>query len=154
MFERIFDIEMNAGRLPEPPEALRRPGVKMSIQVMGPLAQAQKRLFKTQGILQSMEILEPMAKVFPNINDWIDEEILARELLQEYGMPEKIIRKPQQVAAKRAALMKQAMAAQSIENMKGLSESAKNLATPVPPGSPLEQAMQNPTTRKLIGGGA
>jgi hypothetical protein len=141
LFERIYDIEDTAGRMPPPPEVLLATGGQLNIQVMGPLAQAQRKLFQTQGILQSMEVVAPMTQMFPQITDVIDPDILARELLQAYGFPQQALRDPKLVAAMRKARAQELQAQANVEKMKGMSETARNLATPTPPGSPLDQIM-------------
>lgn len=141
LFERVYDIEARAGRLPPPPEILLRVGGQLNIQVMGPLAQAQKKLFQTQGILQSMEVIAPLYQMFPEIIDVIDPDVMVRELMQAHGFPQEAMRDPELVKRIREARAQQMAAQQAAENLQGISQAAKNLATPTPPGSPLEQAM-------------
>lgn len=141
LFERIYDIEATAGRLPTPPDALVQVGGQLNIRIMGPLAQAQKRLFQTQGILQSMEVITPLWNIFPQIADVIDPDVMARELMQAYGMPQEALRDPELVKRIRAQRAQQMAAQKQIENLEGLASAGKDLATPTPPGSPLDQIM-------------
>lgn len=94
---RTFEIELAAGRIPQGPEGAA--GAEMTIEYLGPLAQAQKRLSKSQGIMRSLESLLPIMQYNQEITMMIDWLELAREIMEANGMPEKIIRKKQEVIA-------------------------------------------------------
>jgi len=62
----VDSIETEAGRMPDPPEILMPfAGQGIEVDYMGPLAMAQKRILKTQGIYQGVGALEPMLKIDP-----------------------------------------------------------------------------------------
>lgn len=94
IIDNAFFVELTAGRLPQPPQVLvdyiaATGRGRIDIDYLGPLAQAQKRLFKSQGILQGMEMLLPMAQLKPEVLDNFDFDFIARELSDAVGMPEK-----------------------------------------------------------------
>lgn len=63
----ILMTEGQSGRLPEPPPSVLDIIAEMGrpdVEFIGPLAQAQKRLFKTQGILNSLEASRPIMEMY------------------------------------------------------------------------------------------
>jgi len=93
IMDRMFEIEYTAGRLPAIPEILADyGGAPIGIDYTGPLAQAQKRIFRTQGITQGLVALQPLAEVFPQVLDIIDPDITAREVLESFEFPHRAVR--------------------------------------------------------------
>lgn len=86
----VFDIEMAAGRLPEPPPILLEySGQNIEIEYIGPLAQAQKKLFRSQGIQQGLEAVASVAQVFPEVLDLINPDETGKDLLLSRGFPQR-----------------------------------------------------------------
>lgn len=88
--DRMFAIERNAGRIPEPPEILLEySGGDIEIDYMGPLSQAQKKLFKSQGINAGLESMAPLVAMFPEAVHVIKPYETAKILLESTGFPSK-----------------------------------------------------------------
>lgn len=103
LIDRVFDIELNRTGSPiQPiPEELLEYGGPIEVDYLGPLAQAQKRLFRTQGVLSSLEKILPIMQANPETADIIDWDTVIRELLDAYGMPGKAVRPEEAVKALR-----------------------------------------------------
>lgn len=114
--DKVFDIEMKAGRLPPPPQIVLdmmmaeqqatgkiEQSNRIEIDYIGPLAQAQKRLFKTEGILHSIDSLRPLVELQVAANkpvtvlDRLDEDETVQELMEAHGMPQKLMRSDEEV---------------------------------------------------------
>ena len=127
--DRTFDIEYNAGRIDDPPDILlEQPGARIDVDYMGPLAQAQKRLFQTQGIIRSLEGLKPILDVNPDSADIVDWDDTARQVLESYGMPQKTIRSMDEVLGIREARAQFQKQQLTMENMERIIQQSKTVA--------------------------
>ncbi len=87
---RFFQIEMDAGRLPPPPQNVQ--GASLRIDYLGPLAQAQKEIHTSQGILKTLQVAVPIIEIWPETRDKFKPDVMMEEILEAHGMPEKAIR--------------------------------------------------------------
>jgi hypothetical protein len=117
--DTVFAIEYRAGRIPPPPQILLdvTGSGRIEVEYLGPLAQAQKKLFMSQGIQQGLEALSLVAQVFPSVLDHVDEDKTAIDLLLSRGFPQKDLRSPKSVEAVRN------MRQQALEHRQQLEES-------------------------------
>lgn len=126
----VYYAELNAGRIPPPPDILLElVGESFEPVYMGPLAQAQRRLFGTQGIRSGLEALTPIAQLKPEILDRVDWDATATLILESSGFPQSAINTDDKVKALRDART-QAMA---MENQKedalAMAEGVKKVAS-------------------------
>lgn len=136
--ERAFEIETNAGRIPPAPELIQ--GIEMDIDYLGPLAQAQKRLSKAQGIMRSIEAVLPLMQVNPEIGMNIDWHETTRLIFEANGMPQEAMVKKQEVQRK---LAMQAQMAQAEQQRQMLESTGKAIGLDKKPeeGSVVAQMM-------------
>ena len=132
-------IEENAGRMPEPSDFVKEllmpfAGQRMPVQYNGPLAVAQKRWAKAQGVLQGLEMLGPLAKVDPSVMDVVDMTGTAMEIVRDSGWPAKGIRTVDEIqklrqerAQAQQSAHNDAKAEKLLENAAGLSQMLKNV---------------------------
>jgi len=142
IFERLFIIAARNKWIPEPPEELLAKGGGISIDYLGPLAQAQKRYLKTQGPLQAMQNVFPMMEAYPQMRHLIDEYKLGRQLLVEGGMPNDFVRDEKQyrsIVDQENQAMAQAQQAETMEKEAG----ALNKAGKAPESGSAAEAMLN-----------
>jgi len=140
--DRMFAIEQRAGRIPEPPDILleyTESGIE--IDYMGPLSQAQKKLFKSQGINAGIEALGPLAEIQPQVIDVIDPDETARILLESVGFPSKATRDDAAIAKIRKIREQQQQVAQTIEAGSEIAKALPAAGKAPEPGSPLESLM-------------
>lgn len=134
IIDDIMVIELEAGRIPPPPDVLQEyGGARIDTVYMGPLAQAQKRLFETQGITSGLQLAVPLLAVFPDAVDLINSDEALKELLISNGFPQSALNTPEQMVNIRK--QKQAQQAQELQKMdqdrgaeilKKLSQAVKN----------------------------
>lgn len=112
IIERSFNLLMNAGRLPTPPETLRGTNTAMKIDFMGPLAVAQKKYHTAGGIASALQLAGGVMQMFPNAGDFIDADELIKRAMEGQGMPQAVIREDDDVNKIREERVKAQQAAQ------------------------------------------
>ncbi len=142
IIDRVFDIEQEAGRIPPLPQILMDlGGQKIEVDYLGPLATAQMRLFKNQGITASLQIIAPIMEVKPDIADNINWDEMTREILETNGMPSKCINDEDTRNAIREQRNQQAQAMQAAEEGKVIADALPKAGKAVESGSPLAMLM-------------
>lgn len=147
ILDRIFAIELDAGRIPPPPEEVQQvlSGARWEIDYLGPLAQAQKQIVETQGIIQSLEMGYQLIQMYPEMFvpslDIIDPEEVIKEIFENHGMPQEVMRDEEEVRALRAQRQQQAQQAQQMELLEKLGKAAGGLNQKPEPGSPMEEGL-------------
>jgi len=150
MITKTFDVATDAGRMPVPPDVLLEYGARVKIEYIGPLAQVLQRTFATQGIKRSLENVLPYMQFFPDMLDTINSDELVKQMMIAGGMPEKIIRGDDEVAAIRQQRAMQAQAAQQQQAMDAMAKAAPGLNQPMQDGSMLQQLAEG--ARGLVDG--
>lgn len=138
---RSFNILLKAGIMPPVPEALAENGGDLSIDFMGPLAQAQKKYHSMGGISSALQLVAPIIQLYPNSGDYIDGDELMKRALEGQGVPEAVIREDDDVkeireqrAQAQAEAQAQAQQQQMLQNVMG---NASQLNEPIRQGSVL-----------------
>lgn len=140
--DRCFDVEMRAGRLPPPPRVLlERPG-RIDVDYLGPLAQIQKRHFKTQGITSAQAALFPMAAAYPDALLVINEIKTAKAIVVAAGMPQELLRSDDEIAELVEQRQKRQDALQQAEMAKTLATAANQGRREIEPNSLAQMALQ------------
>jgi len=141
----IFFIEYNAGRLPVAPAIVQDYSQgDINVNFVGPLPQAQKRLFKTQGITHGLASIVPIVQAQqmvgqPNtVIDKIDLDEAADVLMESHGMPEKVMRSDEEVEEIRAARAEQLQADQALEQAGQVADAVPKVSKKVEEGSVLD----------------
>jgi hypothetical protein len=152
---RSYDILLNQGKLPEPPEALRETQAELKVDFIGVLAQAQKKTHQYQGIAAGIQLMGAIANLAGAIPaaaealDVVDLDRLVKTGFEGNGVPQDIIREDEDIAAIRQARARaQAAAAQqsqAMEQQKNILGNYNKLNEPVNQDSVLGQ---------MAGGGA
>ena len=143
----VFWIEYNAGRLPIAPAIVQDYSKgEINVNFVGPLPQAQKRLFKTQGITHGLAAVVPIVQAQreagqPNtVLDRIDCDEAAEVLMESHGMPEKVMRSDEEVEEIRAARAEQLQAEQALEQAGKIADAVPKVSGKVEQGSVLDAA--------------
>jgi hypothetical protein len=149
-FDIVSDIADKNGRLPEPPQVLidaleesRFAGKKLKINIrfIGPLAQAQRRLFQMQPIKNGMNELAQASVVWPTVLDRVDPDRLAERILDNTDFPQDVMRTDDELREYRE---EQALERQKMEAMQAaeaMAEGYKKTTKAPEEGSPAEIAM-------------
>ena len=137
--DRVFDIELAAGRAPEPPqEVLEFAGGRIDIQYIGPLHHLLNQYYGTQTLLETIEYMQAVATVSPDSLVVVEGDVLMRKLLQTNSTPEEMILEPDEVAEIRAIAAQQEEARMAAEMVEKVGRGAAGLRREVEPGSPME----------------
>lgn len=152
LIDKVFFMLLRDGVIPPPPEELIREGGKISIEFMGPLAQAQRRYHKTQGVQATLQLLGSMVQiegtakqVGSTVIDNADLDALYREGADSAGTPQRGLReepeRDQMRAARAQQMAEQQQQAIALEQQKMLSQNAEKLNQPLQKGSMLDQVV-------------
>lgn len=91
-FSAVFRIAQNAGWFPELPQQLQQfGGGGLRIEYLGPLAQAQRRYYQTQGVQLGLNQIVPLLQVAPNMRHLVNWKETFKHIMITAGMPEKLI---------------------------------------------------------------
>jgi hypothetical protein len=127
LIERELDILAHAGALPPMPQPLLEAGGVVDVEYVSPLNRAQ-RSEEGVAILRTLEGVTPLAQVNPSVLDIFDPEAIARELADINGVPQKVLRTKDQVAAIAAQKAQTAQAQALLQAAPVASSSIKDLA--------------------------
>ena len=142
MFDRLVSIEAAANRLPVPPDEIIEAGGEYRVEYVGPMAQAQKRLFEIQGTMNFIEQSAPVFQLYPPSMDKVDFDKLVDKIGNSSGADLDIIREDKDVEAIRAARAKAAEEARQAEMAEKLAKTTKDMGQPVADSSLLGQMQQ------------
>lgn len=113
-----YFLAARAGWIEKAPDVvLDTVGSNIQVQYLGPLAQAQKRYYTSQGATSALNELAPIAQLYPEVLMTLNPEELARHILHGGGMPEKIMRTPKEIAAIQAQMQQQQAAEQQQQQL-------------------------------------
>ncbi len=141
VLEIIYNLAYEAGRMPDPPQALlEHGGGEFKWEYVGPLAQLQRRHHgqrtRSQIFMEALPILER----FPEAGDILDADALFKEILTEGGMNADLLRDEDEVAAMRRDRA-EAEAAQMQAQMMNEAVKAGGGGKKPEPGSPADELM-------------
>jgi hypothetical protein len=125
LIDRTFSIMLRVGLIPPPPDELQ--GMDMKIEYISMLAQAQK-MVGTAAIEQITGFAAQLAAVYPGVTDNIDADAAVNEYGDMLGVPPKIVRSADDVAAMRDQAAKEQKAAQATSTLPNVVEGAKTMS--------------------------
>ncbi len=146
--ENVHEIADKAGRLPEPPqilidaaeEAEKRglPPIRLSLQLIGPLAQARKRSTEMQPIKNGLNEIAQASTIFPKVLDKIDPDKLAERILDSTDFPQDIMRTDDELKKLREQQEAELAQQQALQTAQGIAEAYPKLTGKPEEGSPAE----------------
>ena len=139
IIDLVFDIEWQAGRIPPPPNIVLEfsPDGHIEVDYLGPLAQAQKTLFQSQGIRAGMEIAAQVGQVFPESLIVIDPVETMKEALRATGFPAKAMRTDDQMAQIAEQQRRAQVAEQQMQSGERIAKMLPLAGKAIEAGSPL-----------------
>lgn len=104
ILDNVYEIELAAGRMPQPPDILmemadKDPNLRFDPVYMGPLAQSQREKFAKNGIQKFFVDIAPLAQVDPTVLDRYNLDAIGLVLAESSGLPSEGIRSDEQVKA-------------------------------------------------------
>lgn len=144
LFERVFEIKKKErGAIPPPPPELQDADIE--IEYVSPLIRAQQAM-KTQEILQAVQEVGMIGQTFPQVMDIMDGDALARNVLENRGVPQSCIRAVQEVMQLRQQkIQAQEDAQRQMEQQKliqGAMEGYQGLSKAPEDGSPAQSLLR------------
>jgi hypothetical protein len=143
-FDRIYSIEAQAGRAPEPPdEVLEDQNNRVDIDYIGPLAQLLKMYYETGELLATIENIRAVLEVSPESAVVYDGDVLMRKILRTSNAPEELILSEEEVNDVRAIAQQQAEQQRMAEMVAKGSEAIPNLSGKIEQDSMLSAMKEN-----------
>lgn len=112
LIHRVFGLMWRKGMLAPPPAQIQ--GANLEPRYISPIAKAQEAS-TGESIMRWMQLLGPFAQADPSIFEMVDANELARTAAQMYGVPERILKSPEEVAKAQAAAQQQQELAQNAD---------------------------------------
>ncbi len=136
ILEMVYSLKasldpQNEGSITQRPDILYELAVEgdtFSPIYMGPLAQAQRRLYKTQGMRGALEAVAPVLQLFPNSARVVNGDETVRAILESYSFPQKAINDEKTVEAEKQAEEQAMQEAQGKQDMLDMAGGAKDVA--------------------------
>ena len=141
VFDIVSDIAEKAGRLPDPPDVLidaAENDTSIEIRFIGPLAQAQRRLFQMQPIKNGINELAQASAVFPKVLDRVNQDKLAERILDSTGFPQDIMFTDDELRELREQQEAELQEAKAMQQAQAMADSVPKLNKKTEEGSPLE----------------
>jgi hypothetical protein len=135
--DRQFEIERRAGRIPTPPQIIMDLGGTIRVEYLGPLAQAQKKMFRSQTIRAGIQMIGEMSNIYPQVAFVIDPVKTAKDLLETQGFPVKDFRSDDEIKAIMEEMKQRQELEKTIEAIPSVSKGIKAVSGEVKPTSPL-----------------
>ena len=143
LLDDVFEYALEAGLLPEPPEALA--GEELEVEYISLLAQAQQAA-AASSLERVMGFAGNLVAVFPDIVDGINSDEALRQYSEILGTSPDVIISDEELQAKRQARAEEQQQMQAMEQASQLAQGAKVLS---------ETDTQNPNAlTDLLGTGA
>lgn len=92
LVNRVFNIMLRNGELPQPPEELQGQAVK--VQYVSPISRAQKQT-DADAVRQAFNYLQPFAQINPGILKHFDFDAMARDTQELFGFSPKYLKSPE-----------------------------------------------------------
>ncbi|MEZ6853869.1 portal protein [Halodesulfovibrio aestuarii] len=146
LLARMLGVLQRSGRMPDAPQELE--GRALQVEYVSVLAQAQK-LAGSNAIRQLTEQVGRMAAVAPSVLDKLDFDQCVDELASTSGVPARILRSDEDVAARREAAQAQASELQAPEQIERLASAVSSAVSTVKESPELFEKIVS-----TVGGGA
>ena len=125
LLDDVFEYALEAGLLPEPPEALA--GEELEVEYISLLAQAQQAV-AASSLERVMGFAGNLVAVFPDIVDGIDSDEALRQYSEILGTSPDVIISDEELQAKRQARAEEQQQMQAMEQASQLAQGAKVLS--------------------------
>jgi hypothetical protein len=152
VFNLVADVAEKGNRLPPPPQVLvdyigemQRRGMRPSTIepiFIGPLAQAQKRLFQMQPVKNGLAELSNASIVFPQVLERVDPDRLAEYILDNTDFPQNVMRTDSELSEYRKRQAEEQAQAEQNAIMAQMPDAYKKMSSRPEEGSPAKQAME------------
>lgn len=101
-----FDIMLDAGAFPPPPDEIFESDGEIDIEFQNPISKAQ-RAGDVEAINLAVQDLAPLGQIFPQVWDGLDPDKTRAHIFEVRGVPAKVTRSDEEIAAVREAKAQQ-----------------------------------------------
>ncbi len=147
-FDIVADIADKNNNLPEPPQILidsieeakvigRKPA-RIDINFIGPLAQAQRRIFQMQPVKNFLNELAQSSVLFPEVLDGVHPDRLRNRIVDSTDAPIEILRTPDELLEFREQRALEKAQAEALQAAQSAADSYPKLTGAPEEGSPAE----------------
>ena len=152
--DRIFDLMLERGIVPEPPEEIQ--GSDIKIEFVSILAQAQK-MMGLSAIEQTVAFAGQIAQADPTVLDTLDTDTIVRTYQDLVGAPASLLREKEEVEQIRAERAAQQQRAEQLAQEQAAAQTAQTAAqgakslseTPVQGGGSALDALLGPMSEGI-----
>ena len=141
IFDRTFSLLWTQGEIPPPPQILRRYGGELRIDYKSPLAKMQK-VAESQGLVQVAGFVGQIAEMAPSATKVINWDDAVRQMAENIGVSQKLIRDSEEVQTLLQAEEKRAQQEKAAQMAMELAGKVPALGKAPEAGSPLDQVSQ------------
>lgn len=124
---RTFGLLSRAGRLPNPPEIMMDPSVKLRVVYQSPMMKAQEQT-EANGLLRVTQLVAPFMSIDPSVMDVFNPEAIARGVGHMYSLNPNFFRSEEEVQAIRQQRAEQQQQQQMVEMLNQGGAGIKDLA--------------------------
>ena len=124
IIDRVFNIILRAGVLPEAPQILE--GRNVEVEYLGPLVKLQ-RAGENDAIVRAFSKIAPLVQIFPDITDLFKGIETAEVIAENEGYPQKGMNSPLEIDQIRQDRAAQQQEQQAMQQAMQLSEGVKNV---------------------------
>ena len=141
--DRFFSIELNAGRLPEPPDIiLEMTDGQVDAEFIGPLLQAQKKAFAVRRFLEGKGIIDGFVETWPELKHKIESEGFMERTLEAAGFDMQSIRSEDEFREILEGIAQREREQQALEAGTQIADAVPKLSKSVEPNSPIAAAVE------------
>jgi hypothetical protein len=134
----LWQAEETAGRMPDMPPILQDQVDRVEVDYLGPLAQLQRSLLKSKGIIDSLAVIGQIAQVFgPGSLMKINSDEMMEDAVIAQGLPQKLIRGDDELEEMRAQIAAEEQQQQALEAGERIAKSVPSVSKDIEPNSPL-----------------
>lgn len=127
LIERELSLLEDNGLLPPMPPELEEAGGAFTIEYESPLTKMQKAE-EVSAIMRTLEMTVPLAQIDPTVFDNYDIDQMSRIAARGFGVPESILRDPEDILALRQQRAEAQQAQSQAEMAEPMSAAMKNVA--------------------------
>ena len=144
IIDLVYDLAMEAGRMPEPPAVVTEfyGGKNIDVDYNGPLAQSMRRL-RVQGDQAALNVILPISQIDPTILDRFNLDAVAKNIAESYGMRQDAIRPDKEVEKIRSDRAQQMQQQQQMDKAEAVGRTVRDTGSAIPESKMTE----------LLGGG-
>ncbi len=141
--DTFFSIELNAGRLPEPPDIiLEMTDGQVDAEFIGPLLQAQKKAFAVRRFLEGKGVIDGFIETWPELKHKIKSERALEKTLEAIGFDMDSINSEDEFKEIMEAIAAQERDQQALDAGTQIADAVPKLSKSVEPNSPIAAAVE------------